>query len=156
MINEIPTFIGIIGVFLIVIGAYIIHLRRYQKGFLTPIISLIKSKGSVMVLGAAFIMSIMANMFKIGILNSNVFFYSTIVYAFIALFMVPLLLYEINKKIIQIKNNFKPLLILGFSSAFMNITAGLAMTVAIVPYVISLKRSSVIFSIFYGYFLFQS
>ncbi len=154
MINEIPTFFGVIGVFLIVIGAYAIHLRRYQKGFLTPIISLVKNKGSVLVLIAAFIMSIMANIFKIGILNSNVFYFSFVVYGFVSLFILPLMFIQLNKKISQLRNSFKSFLMLGASSTFMNITAGLAMAVAIVPYVIALKRSSVIFSILYGNFLF--
>ena len=155
MLKELPTFYGFIGIFLIVIGAYIIHIKDYKKGFFYPFKALFKDKGTFYVLIVAFIFSIAANLGKLGVLYSNPIFYSFIAYLFVSVIMAPFIIYNLNKKIKEIKANLKAISLFGISSAFMMVTYSYAVLVAIVPYVISLKRSSVIFSIFLGYFMFN-
>lgn len=155
MLKELPTFYGFIGILLIVIGAYAIHIKDYQKGFFYPFRSLFKDRGAFQVLIVAFIFSIAANLGKIGVLYSNPIFYSFVAYFFISIMMAPLIFYNLDKKIKEIKVNFKSILLLGISSAFMILTYSYAVLTSIVPYVISLKRSSVIFAIFFGYFMFK-
>ena len=53
------------------------------------------------------------------------------------------------------KNNLLVFIGMGFANAFMSITAGLALLTAIVPYMISLKRSSVLFSMAYSHIWFK-
>ncbi|MBI3035593.1 DMT family transporter [Candidatus Woesearchaeota archaeon] len=154
MLKEVPTNAGFIGITLIVIGAYIVNIRN-GKGFFEPFKSLLKIKGSSYVVAVAFIWSITANLFKMGIIASNAIFFTFLVYFFISLMMLPLFFVDANKRLNEIRQNFKPLLFLGVSSAFMIALASYAMAYAIVPYVISLKRSSLIFSIFIGYFFFN-
>lgn len=155
MINELPTFYGIIGIILIVIGSYVVNIRNNQKGFMQPLFHLFRNKGSLYVIIVAFIWSITANLFKIGILNSNPIFFTAIVHSVITITMLPTLFYNFKGKIAEIKSNFKKIFLLGFSSAFMSATGAYAMLTAIVPYFISLKRSGVLFSIFFGYFMFN-
>lgn len=155
MLKEVPTLYGFIGVLLIVIGAYIINIKSYKKGVLEPFLLLFKNKGPFYILIVASIWSITANLFKTGILSSNVIFFTTLVYAIISLVMLPLFYFKLKEKIKEIKINFKKLLLLGISSGFAVLLAAYAMLTAIVPYVISLKRSSVIFAIFFGYFMFK-
>lgn len=155
MVNELPTLYGIIGIFLIVTGAYAIHIKDYKKGFFYPFKAIFQDKGSFYVLVVAFLFSIAANLGKIGILNSNPAFYVFIVYLFVSVLLTPLMIINLNKKIKEIRANFNALGLLGVSSGFMMVTSAYAMLVAIVPYVISLKRSSVIFAIFFGYFFFN-
>ena len=69
--------------------------------------------------------------------------------------MIPLITVDFNKKIEEIKSNLEYLALLGISSGFMMVVSAYAMLIAIVPYVISLKRSSAIFAIFFGYFYFN-
>jgi len=153
MLNEIPTQLGFIGVFLIVLGAYMIHIEDYKKGFFSPFKALIKDKGSFYVLIVAFIWSITANLFKLGMLGSNPIFFSVVVYLVISIIMVPIIFTRQN--IASIKSHFNMLIFLGLASAFMIATSSYAIISAIVPYVISLKRSSIIFAIFFGYFFFN-
>ena len=155
MINESPNFYGFIGIFLIVAGAYSINIKNYKNGFLAPFKTLFKDKGSFYVIIVAFLYSIAANLGKIGILQSNPIFYVFIVYFFASVIMIPFITRKFNKKINEIKSNFNALAILGISSAFMMVTSAYAVLIAIVPYVISLKRSSVVFTIFFGYFMFN-
>ena len=154
MLREIPTKFGFIGIILIVIGAYTVNVRDRNHP-LEPFKSLFKIKGSFYVIIVAFIWSITANLFKIGIEASNAVYFSFLVYFIISVIMLPLFLFKFNKKLTEIRTNFKMLLFLGICSAFMIVFSSYAMVYAIVPYVISLKRSSLIFSIFIGYFYFN-
>lgn len=154
MLREIPSKAGFIGIMLIVAGAYIANLRSEHR-LLEPFKSLFKIKGSFYVIIVAFVWSITSNLFKMGIIASNAIFFTVLVYFFISLIMLPLFFINFNKKMAEIGKNFKLLAFLGVSSAFMIALVSYAMAIAIVPYVISLKRSSLIFSIFIGYFAFK-
>ncbi len=153
-LHELPSSVGFVGIVMIAIGAYVINLNR-QKGFLEPFKSLFKVKGSFYVMIVAFIWAFTSILFKKGILASNAVYYNVLVYSLISVVMIPLLLFNVKSKMNEVKTNLKMLLALGITSGAMNIAAGYAMTKAIVPYVISLKRSSLIFSIFIGYFFFD-
>jgi len=155
MLNELPTFYGFFGISLIVLGAYAIHIKDYKKGFFEPFKALAKDKGSIYAIAAAFIWSITANLFKTGIIGSNPIFYVFAVYLFISIIMLPLAFIKLKEKIGEIKINFNILILLGVLSAFIAATAAYAISVAIVPYVIALKRSSIIFSVLLGFSLFK-
>ena len=143
------------GVLLIIIGAYIINIRNFGSNIFEPLKSLITNKGSLYVIIVAFIWSITANLFKFGILASNPIFFSASVYLLISLVMAPILLFKLKPNLAEIKSNFGLLALLGISSAIMIITSSIPMLYSIVPYVISLKRTSVIFSVILGYYLFN-
>lgn len=154
MLGEFPTTLGVAGVFFIVTGAYVINIRKERKGLLAPFSLLISNKGSQLALLAAFVMSIMANLFKMGILSSSPIFFSTILHVYMAVLMTILVLMKYKEKMSQIKENAKLFTLLGLSTALMSAAAAFANLLAIVPYVVSLKRSSAFFSILYGKFLF--
>ncbi|MBI2657256.1 DMT family transporter [Candidatus Woesearchaeota archaeon] len=153
-LKEIPSFTGFIGIMLIVVGAYTINLKS-GKGFLEPFLSIFKVKGSLYILIVAFIWSITSILFKKGILMSSPVYFTTLVYIIVSAVMVPFLLVNAENKIKDLKSNFKLLLFLGLMSGLMNLTASFAMLYAIVPYVISLKRTGLIFSVLIGYFFFN-
>ena len=153
ILKETPTLYGFVGVMLIAIGAYVINITDFRNGILEPLKSLVANKGSLYVIIVAFIWSITANLFKLGILASNPIFYSALVYLAISLFMLPAIFLKPKNNFIEMKSNFNLLFILGLSGAAMIITSSVPMLYAIVPYVISLKRSSAIFSVLIGYYL---
>ena len=155
ILKEMPTLYGFIGIILITIGAYIINIRDFRSGIFQPLKSLITNKGSLYAIIVAFIWSITANLFKLGILASNPIFFSASVYLVISFVMLPIIFYRLKDNFSEIKLNFGLLSILGFSGAVMIITSSIPMLYAIVPYVISLKRSSVIFTVLIGYYLFK-
>jgi len=156
MVRETPnSYLGYGGIILIVIGTYILNLDSSNKSFLGPFKALFRSIGAKCALGAAFIMSIMANMFKIGILNSNVVFYIVLVNLMISIFFIPYIIKKLDKIVFQIKSRLKEVVILGIAKTIMEISAGFALVYAIVPYVISLKRSSILFGMGYSYFMFK-
>lgn len=154
LLGEVPTKFGMAGVGLIVVGAYILNLKA-RHGLLMPFKSLLTVKGSFYVIIVAFIWSITASMFKMGINGSNAIYFTALVCFFASIMMIPLLARNFRLNINDIKSSFTALLCLGTASAFMFAASSYAMAHAIVPYVISLKRSSLIFSIFIGYFYFN-
>jgi len=86
---------------------------------------------------------------------SSPVYFTTLVYIIVSAVMMPFLLVNSKNKIKDLKSNFRLLLFLGIMSGLMNLTASFAMLYAIVPYVISLKRTGLIFSVFIGYFFFN-
>lgn len=153
-LGEVPTIPGLIGILMIVLGAYVINIKL-EKGFFEPFKSLFKAKGSFYVIIVAFIWSITSILFKKGIILSGPVYYNFLVYLISSVLLLPFMFFNAKNKLSEIKINFRLLLFLGIFSGLMNVTASYAMASAIVPYVISLKRSSLIFSIFMGYFFFD-
>ena len=154
-LGELPTLHGFIGIVLIVLGAFIINVKDFRNGFTAPFRSLVINKGSLYCIIVAFMWSITANLFKIGILGSNPVYYSMLVYFVISVMMIPILGFKFRDSIRDIKSNFALLSILGIASAVMVVLSSYSMLNAIVPYVIAIKRSSVVFSIFFGYYMFK-
>lgn len=155
MLNEFPSFFGVMGIILIVVGAYIINIRKERTGFLGPILKISKDKGALLILGVAIIYSITANLSKIGVLSSGPIFFSTLTYLGISIIFIPIFFLNIKKNYKKVKVNLNRILLLGFSASIMVVSTHIAVKFAIVPYVISLKRFSVIFSILYGYYIFK-
>ncbi len=153
-LKELPSLVGFIGIILIVIGAYIINLRS-GKGILNPFKSIFMVKGSFYILIVAFVWSLTSILFKKGILMSSPVYFVTLVYFLVTVGMIPFLLIKMKDKVKDMKSNFRHLFYFGIFSGLMNLTASFAMLYAIVPYVISLKRTSLIFSILIGYFYFS-
>jgi len=154
MFGERPNLSGLIGIILIVAGAYIINVKT-SAGFLGPLKSLYTVKGSFYVLMVSFVWAITASLFKAGINYSNPMFYTTFVYFVMSIMMLPFLIPNSKEKFVEIKSKFRPFLLMGFISALMTSAASIAMTMEKVAYVIALKRSSLVFSILIGYFYFK-
>jgi uncharacterized membrane protein len=117
MLHEAPSYpFGYVGVILIVVGTYALNINLKKKKFFEPFRALYYNPGSRLAIGAAFMMSIMANMFKIGINYSNPFFYSAFVHSMVAAFLFPFLFIKCRRKLNQLKENLKSALIIGFAS----------------------------------------
>lgn len=155
ILKEFPNFFGIIGIFIVVVGSYILNISSIKYGYFEPLKSIFKNKGVFYMLIVSFLFSITASLSKIGINLSNPAYFMFIHYLFTTIFLTILFFnrFKNNKK--QIRKNSKYFVIFGIAAAFSEILAGTAYKFAIVPYVISLKRSSVIFSVILGFFYFK-
>lgn len=148
ILHEFPGLNGIIGILLIVAGSYLLNINTTKKGMFAPFSALLSNRGVRYMLFAAFVWSITSNMDKIGTTNSDPLFW---VLAVNFASMILLLPWVYKKIHISHAARFLPV---GIVSACM---LGLQMTAiqfALVSYVIALKRTSGIFSIFFGSYLF--
>jgi drug/metabolite transporter (DMT)-like permease len=103
----------------------------------------------------AFLFSITANLGKILVLKSSPLFFSSIYLPSLAIPFLFIALFTSGEKINQLKSNFNGLFFIGLFFALMTVFHMLAVQLVIVPYMISIKRTSSIFSVLYGHFLFK-
>jgi drug/metabolite transporter (DMT)-like permease len=153
--GEFPTFFGLVGVLLIVVGSYALNIKEKQNGYAAPFRSLLKSSGPKLMLIVAFIWSIGANIDKIGVQNSSPIFWAISVNVLAALVMIPIVLHKSPHNIRQMPANAKTLIPIGLFSALMLVFQMTAINMTLVAYVISIKRTSAIFSVFFGYLIFR-
>lgn len=154
LLREFPTNLGLVGILIVVFGSYILHISSIKHGYLEPLKSIFKNKGIYMII-AAFLFSITASLAKIGIQLSNPAYFMFIHYLFTSIILMILFFNRLKHNKIIIKQNLKYIFIIGISVASSELLAGTAFNSAIVPYVISLKRSNIIFSVILGFFLFK-
>ncbi len=155
LLRELPSMLGAMGIVLIVIGSYIINITKDNTGLLDPLKEIFRNKGTFYMLIVAFLFSISVNFDKLVMKNSDPIFGLAIVCSFIGLsFLIISILnrYEI-KKVYRI--NIHKFFIVGIVFALIGIAINIAYTMQIVPYVISIKRLSILFSVFYGGLMFK-
>lgn len=152
MIGEFPDLSGVIGIILIVAGSYIMNIKLNKEGILAPIKALFTNKGTRLMLITAFIYSITANFDKIAIQNSSVFQHIFLVNAWILACVTILILIRKKKGFQGIEQGRKFLFLVSFSNALISIFHMTALSMALVAYVISLKRTQGIISVILGHF----
>lgn len=154
MVGEFPSVMGVVGIVMIVIGAYTLNIKDVERGYLSPLKALVREKGPLLMLGVAILWSVTTNFDKIGVTHSNVVFWLVSVYAFISILLFTVVVYKSRRKFSNLKNNLKVVPLLGIVPAMAAVFQMTALTLTIVPYVIAIKRTSSVFGALYGFFLF--
>ncbi|MCK4397974.1 MAG: EamA family transporter [Methanophagales archaeon] len=155
MVGEFPGIFGLIGIFLIVAGSYLLNINKKSQGYLAPFKALLKEKGPRLMLVVAFIWSITANIDKIGLQNSSPLFWVIAVDIYVVLLMLPLCTFRGNRKTAQIRANWHALLTLGLFGGLTAVCQMTAISLTLVAYVISIKRTSAIGGVLFGYLIFK-
>lgn len=154
LINEFPNLLGLIGILVVVTGSYILNLSSLKHGYFEPFKSILKNKGIYMII-VAFLFSITSSVAKIGINLSNPAYFMFMHYLIASIVMIIFFFKRLEKNKKVIRQNYVYMLILGFAVAISELLAATAFKFSIVPYVISLKRSSIIFSVIIGFLFFK-
>ena len=176
LLNEVPSLSGVAGICIIVIGSYVLNISAGDKHFLDPVKSMLRNRGSWYMLIVAFLFAVSINFDKIALNNSDPFFGIALTVLAIGVAFVLMAAYSLNSlRNISLQKPAKdgdqapksgfpafpyrkylPLAIL--IGAFVAIEAGsinVAYTLQIVPYVIAIKRLSIIFVVLYGTLVFS-
>jgi uncharacterized membrane protein len=158
IIGEFPKIFGVIGVILIVIGSYLLNIQARKNsflGFFYPFRALLKEKGPKFMLATALIWSISSNVDKIGVINSSPAYWALAVNLFIAFFMTIIVCYRQRGKGYNKLFKLKSLLPIGVFSGLSYSCQSIAYSLTLVTNVISIKRTSVLFSVIFGYWIFK-
>ena len=157
LLNELPSLAGFIGIVVVVIGSYVLNLSSISVGYLEPFKIMLKNRGIFYMIIVAFLYSFTATISKIGIRLSNPAYFVLMNYLIASVILFALFFNKLKRNLHAVNNlkYAKPVFILGVSAAFTEFTYAIAVNFAIVPYIISLKRTSVIFSVLIGIFLFK-
>lgn len=155
ILGELPDKSGAAGVILITAGAYTLNLHMRKKGLFKPIKAIIKERGSLMMLIVSFIYSITSSIGKLAILHSSPTFFGAVYFLILTLAFTPVVMLKSRNNLSQIIKNYKFFGLLGFFHSIMIITHMIAMSLTQVTYMIAVKRTSLLFSVGYGYLLFK-
>lgn len=155
ILRELPTFLGAVGIFLIVVGSYVLHSSKNKARFLDPFKEIFRNKGIFYMLIVALLWSVAVNFDKLVVLNSDSTFGPSLVTLLLGLTF--LTISSVKKQEIKIiyKEDFPKFFLVGIIIALEAIVIYTALSMQIVPYVISLKRLAILFSVFYGGLIFK-
>lgn len=154
MLGESTGLMGIAGIVLIVAGTYVLEMRK-EKGIAGPFRAFLKNRGGQLVLLVALIYAITSNLDKAAVQNSNPFARNIIVLAIMALILFPLAWFKSKQKLAAMRSKFWILLLAGLFVALTLLVQMNAFTLNIVPYIVSLKRTSALFSVILGFITFK-
>src|SRR3990172_8640921 len=153
LLGELPDTSGFVGILLITIGTYLLNAKASNVVVLGPIKAIANEKGSMLMVIVAVIYSITSTIGKIAVQHSSPIFFG---------FFYPLLLTITLSMVVGIKGTLhrvvsRPVtfLTIGIFTAIMILSHFLAISMADVAYVISIKRTSLIFSVIYGWLVFK-
>lgn len=149
MVGDIPAPSGFAGVLLIFFGSYILGIKN-RKTIFSPLQAIVKDPGARLMLMVALIWSVAANIDKIGVMSTTPFFWAVCVQSFIALGLSIVLF--INRSSIKgrFRNGMGMLLLMGFFTGAGFIFQMSAISIGLVPYVIAIKRMSIVFGVLIG------
>ena len=150
MLGETPSPMGLLGILLIVVGSYILYMEG--RGLFSPIKALFRERGARFMLLTVLLWSITANLDKMGTKATSpitwVFLINSIVVVGMGIW-----LYASGRTISLQNKNGKRLkfpIIMGVADAVGAVFQMVAITMTLVPYVISIKRLSVLMSVIAG------
>lgn len=155
ILGEFPRPLGLAGIFLIVVGSYVLRFRDRSLGYLGPFKCLVRERGPRYMLIVAFLYSIGANMDKIGVLNSSPVMWIAMLNTLTALGLWLFYLRRAKNFWQQVKSVWLLLVFIGLFNAAAVIFQMIAIQMTIVPYLIAVKRTSVFMSALFGFFLFK-
>ena len=154
LVGEFPSTLGVLGILFIVMGAYTLQIQEVHRGYFAPFSAILNEKGPRRMLSVAFIYSLTSNFDKIGVLNSSPMFWSLSLNAFMTGGLFALfILHRSRTPTHHHRPAFHVLFFIGLFHAVTLISHNLALDLATVPSVISVKRTSALFAVVWGYFV---
>jgi drug/metabolite transporter (DMT)-like permease len=176
LLHEVPSFFGFVGICIIVSGSYVLNISDGDMHFLDPVKTILRNRGSWYMLVVAFLFAISINYDKIALLNSDPFFGMALTVLAIGVSFILIAAYSRisvqgksfkkpaereepvsvpEPRKLRLKKYLIPSLIIGAFAATEAASVNLAYTLQIVPYVIAIKRLSIIFVVIYGTMVFS-
>src|SRR4030067_407709 len=157
LLGERVSFAGGIGILFIAAGSYTLHISKIREGIFEPLRAITRERGSVLMIGVALIYSLTSTLGKVAIQHSSPLFFGSTYFTSFALFFAPIAFYKQNKhKGVKIEGKtIRSVILPGIFYSLMVISHMIAISLAKVAYVISVKRMSLIIGILYGYLFFK-
>lgn len=147
---------GMIGILFLAAGSYVLQLHELRHGIFDPIRAIVKEKGSLLMILVACIYSTTSPLGKMAVMHSSPLFFGATYIIFLTLFLAPVALWKGRDEIRDLlQRKYRRLVLPGIFYAVMVASHMVAISLTNVSYMISLKRTSVLVGVFYGYFLFR-
>ena len=157
LLGEKVSLIGALGILLIAAGGYILNIDTVRRGLFEPLRSILRDKGALLMIAVALLYSITSSLGKIAITHSSPLFFGASYFIALNIAFLPMALLKGRgsaKEFIR-SGKYKRLFFPGVCYALMVVTHMEALSLTKVAYMISVKRTSLLMSVIYGYLLFQ-
>jgi drug/metabolite transporter (DMT)-like permease len=157
LLGERITLSGGIGIIFIATGSYTLNLSEARKGLLAPFRAIRRERGALYMIIVAFLYSITSTLGKKAISASSPLFFASCYFPAVVLLLTPFAIYYGREELRGIVRNnaLKSALLPAFFYAIMLIAHMVAISMAPVAYMISIKRLSLLIGVFYGHLLFK-
>ena len=149
MVGDVPDMPGYAGVVFIVAGSYLLGIKD-RSTLLSPLKAIVKEPGARLMLLVALIWSVAANMDKIGVTATSPCFWAVCVQSFISLGLSVVLFFNRASLRGRLGKSMKMLLLIGFFTGAGFVFQMTAIKMGLVPYVIAIKRTSIIMGVLIG------
>ena len=154
-LGEVLTWRGILGIALVVAGSYVLNLSRAREQWLAPITAVFREQGSWLMLLTSFIFSFTATIGKVAILHSSPPFFG--VTYFLCLLVLMLLIAPAVPGVRAGNLFLRPLpaAMVGLATAVVVFSHTLAISLVEAAYMLSVKRTSLLFGVVLGGLVFR-
>lgn len=151
-LKESVAMIGVMGIFIIIFGIYIIHLESFKINSFFGSLKNIYKKATFFAILTALFYSISIIVDKIGGNYSHPFLYIYFLWISQIIFIFPFLFFKENKKYIksELNTNFKSILISGFFITFSYLLILFAFRIDTASQIVSLRQLSIVFGVIFG------
>lgn len=150
--RELPSAVGVIGIGLVILGAFLLHARELRHGALGPLRAILRERGSLLMTAVAAIWSISAAADKAAVLRAGPLSYFTIWHVGL---LLPLLVVALVRRRLR-RTLSRPLPMSG--AAALHVAGGVLQMAALplvqVAYIIAIKRAGMLVGILYGWLFF--
>ncbi|MDD5143660.1 DMT family transporter [Methanoregula sp.] len=173
ILHEVPSFIGIAGIITIVAGSYVLNTSAEHTNLLDPFRAMISHPGILSMFVVSFLYAIAIGFDKMVVLNSDVVFGSGVVFLVLgSAFLLIHLLKRLSTTVgtgtlsissasgtgfinIPLRDLLVPGIVIGVIITIEAITINTAYLDQIAPYVIAIKRMSILITVLYGTLVFR-
>jgi drug/metabolite transporter (DMT)-like permease len=148
----------IAGIVLIAAGAYLINIHTIKDGVLQPILSISKEKGSLLMIIVALIYGVTGTLGKKAVVLSNPLFFGVSYTVLLSVAMTPILFWlGPSRKVSEgrIRRSWVIIVLLGLVGAVNVVTHFFAIRLVEAASMIAVKRTSLLFGVLFGRFLFD-
>jgi len=166
LLGEKVSLTGAAGILLIAVGSYVLNISRVKEGLCQPLRAITKEKGAVYMIIVALLYSITSSMGKLAIEHSSPLFFGAVYYIGLNLVYLP---YGLTRGLAGnstrrggaslrqylASGRHRRQIVPGVFYSVMVLTHMAAMKLTKVAYMVSVKRSSLLISILFGYLFFR-
>lgn len=148
---------GAAGILAIAAGSYVLNIGDVRQGIAEPFRAILREKGSVLMICVAFLYSITSSLGKMAIEHSSPLFFGATYFIALNIVFAPIG-FTMGRQEIRgflARGVHRRLLLPGLFYSLMVVTHMSAMKLTKVAYMISVKRTSLLMGVLYGYFLFR-
>ncbi len=154
-LDEQPSLLGIIGIFIVLIGVYLLNISKAHVSWFQPIKLLFTDRGMRYALLAAITVAPAMMFFKTTSQLSNGYFSGMVNYALASVMMFPLVLKESRQHFKIIPQHLGAFLGMGLAAAVTTIASNIAYVQTVGAYVEGIKQIEIIFVFIFGALFFQ-